>query len=81
MKQVQVIRSNNQTMVIYKDAPAPRKKKAKVPMSQKAIPVYVMGKFQYYVLPNGKIHYPKRSIFKRIKNYLMPKPRPAFVFA
>ncbi len=72
-KHVKVIRSANQTVVIYRDEPI-KKAAVSVPVTRaKAVPVFCMGKFLFYILPSGRIHYPRRYFLG-----FLPIPRVAF---
>lgn len=70
-KQVKVIRTANQTVVIYRDPP-----KGKAPiavMKQRPVPVYQNGRKLYYIsLPSGRCTPVRRGFMWRIIKFIRP---------
>lgn len=55
-KQVKVIRSAHQTVVIYRDAPKQRTTAVIKVAPANPVPVYVMGVLTYVIMPSGRMY-------------------------
>lgn len=68
---VQVIRSANQTIVIYRE-PAKEKKEAPA-MKQKPVPVYREGRKLFYIMPSGRYLPVREGWLWHVVKFLYPR--------
>jgi hypothetical protein len=72
-KHIRVIRSENQTIVIYREPP--KGKEAPPAMRQKPILVRILGRRHHYIMPDGSILPIRESAFWKFIKLIRPQAR------